>query len=106
LGSIEKGLEFVSEPAVSFSIERIAPSAEKYVRRLSRKRQETVAEAFEHLCHVSPFHHPNPTVIRALKGKYKGLWRYRIGDIRIIYEVDKEKRTIRIVAIDNRGSVY
>ncbi len=89
-----------------FSIERIAPSAERYMRRLPRKRQEAVAEAFEHLCSVSPFRHPNPTVIILLKGKYKGLWRYRIGNIRIIYDVDKEQRTIRIVAIDHRGNIY
>ncbi len=92
--------------AIPFSIERIAPSAEKYIRRLARKRQQAIAEAFEHLCNISPFRHPNPTVIRPLKGKYKGLWRYRIGDIRIIYDVDKKQRTIRIVTIDNRGNVY
>ena len=57
----------MTEPA-SFSIERIAPSAEKYLRRLPRKRQEAIAEAFEHLCNVSPFRHLNPTVIKPLKG--------------------------------------
>ena len=80
--------------------------AEKFLRRAPRKRQEVIADAFDHLCNVSPFRHSNPTVIKPLKGKYKGLWRYRVGQIRIIYDVDKEKRTIRIVAIDNRGDVY
>jgi mRNA interferase RelE/StbE len=106
LDGIEKGLESVTEPDVSFSIERIAPSAERYLRHLPRKRQEAIAEAFEHLCSVSPFHHPNPTTIKPLKGKYKGLWRYRVGNIRIIYDVDRERRTIRIIAIDSRGDVY
>lgn len=96
----------MTEPAASFSIARIAPSAEKYLRRLPRKRQEAIAAAFEHLCNVSPFHHSNPTVIKPLKGKYKGLWRYRTGNIRVIYDVDKEQRTIRIIAIDSRGNVY
>lgn len=94
------------EPDVSFSIEQIAASAEKYISRLPRKRQEAIAAAFDHLCNVSPFQHPNPTVIKSLKGKYKGLWRYRVGDVRIIYDVDKKKRTIRIIAIDSRGNVY
>ncbi len=94
------------EPDVPFSIEQIAASAEKYIRRLPPKRQKAIAAAFNHLCNVSPFQHPNPTVIKTLKGKYKGLWRYRVGDLRIIYDVDKEQRTIRIIAIDNRGNVY
>jgi mRNA interferase RelE/StbE len=90
----------------SFSIERISPRAANYLRRLPRDHQEAVAEAFDYLCNISPFHHSNPTVIRPLKGKYKGQWRYRIGKIRIVYSVNNESRTIRITAIDNRGDVY
>lgn len=63
----------MTEPT-AFSIERIAPSAESYLRRLPRHLQEAIAQAFDHLCNVSPFRHPNPTVIRPLKGKYKGQW--------------------------------
>ena len=57
-------------------------------------------------CNESPFHHPNPTVIKPLRGPRKGQWRYRLGDIRIVYTVDQEARTIQIVAIDTRGDVY
>ena len=93
------------DDARSFSIEYIASSAAKFLKRQPRKRQEAIARAFEHLL-VSPLSHPNPTVIKPLKGKYKGMWRYRIGSIRIIYSVDIKKRTIHIAAIDNRGDVY
>lgn len=89
-----------------FSIERIAPTAVNYLRRLSPKQQKAIAEAFDYLCNVSPFHHSNPTTIRPLKGKYKGQWRYRIGKLRIVYSVNQDNRTIRITAIDNRGDVY
>ncbi len=92
--------------AIPFVIERISQNAASYLKRLPRKRQESIAQVFEHLCHGSPFQHPNPTVIKPLKGEYKGLWRYRIGDIRIIYEVDQINQTISIIAIDNRGNVY
>jgi mRNA interferase RelE/StbE len=92
--------------STSFSIERIAPQAESYLRRLPRHRQEAISRAFDHLCNVSPFRHPNPNVIRPLKGNRKGQWRYRIGDIRIVYTIDQERRVIRIVAIDARGDVY
>ena len=76
------------------------------MRRLPRKQQEAIARAFDYLCSVSPFHHPNPTVIKTLRGRYEGLWRYRIGDIRIVYAVDRAERTIQIIAIDTRGDVY
>ncbi|MDM8549776.1 type II toxin-antitoxin system RelE/ParE family toxin [Desulfobacterales bacterium HSG2] len=89
----------------SYSIKRIASGATKYLRRLSRKQQEAIAQAFDHLC-ISPFRHPNPTVIKSLKGNYKGLWRYRIGNIRIIYAVDEKERTIQVTSIDTRGDVY
>jgi mRNA interferase RelE/StbE len=89
-----------------FTIERIAPGAANYLRRLPRRKQEAVAEAFDFLCRVSPFHHPNPTVIKPLKGPRKGQWRYRLGDLRIVYTVDEARRAIHVVAIDSRGDVY
>jgi mRNA interferase RelE/StbE len=95
----------MTEADSSVAIERVAPSAEKYMRRLPRKEKEAVAEIFEYLCR-SPFRHPNPTVIKPLKGQYKGLWRYRKGQLRIIYEVNKEQRAVYIIAIAHRGSAY
>jgi mRNA interferase RelE/StbE len=89
-----------------FSIERIAPGAASYLRRLPPQQQRAVAEAFDYLCQISPFHHSSPTTIKPLKGKYQGQWRYRIGKLRIVYSVNKDSRTIRITAIDNRGDVY
>ena len=55
---------------------------------------------------TSPFHHENPTTIRRLRGRTKERYRYRIGDIRFIYRVDRDKQLIRIVQIDNRGDIY
>lgn len=89
-----------------FEIDRVSPKAESYLRRLPRQQQKAIANAFNHLCTISPFRHPNPTVIKPLRGPRKGQWRYRIGAIRIVYTVDKETRTIQIVAIDTRGDVY
>jgi mRNA interferase RelE/StbE len=89
-----------------FTIGHISTRAASYLRRLPRQDQQAVARALDHLSNNSPFHHPNPTVIKPLRGPRKGQWRYRLGDIRIIYTVDRETRTIQIVAIDTRGDVY
>lgn len=93
------------EAATPYAITHIARRAARYLRRLPRPQQESVGGAFKHLCE-SPRRHANPTVIRPLKGKYEGLWRYRLGDLRIVYAVHQEDRTISIVAIDQRGDVY
>lgn len=89
-----------------YTIERIAPRAANYLRRLPRQQQEAVAQAFEYICTVSPFRHSNPTTIKPLKGKYKGKWRYRVGNLRIVYTVNATQRTVSVIEIDNRGDVY
>jgi mRNA interferase RelE/StbE len=49
----------------------------------------------------------NPVSLgKPLKGMFKGLFRYRIGDIRIIYTLDHETETIFILKIGDRKNVY
>jgi mRNA interferase RelE/StbE len=44
--------------------------------------------------------------IKMLAGKWKGFMRMRIGKIRIIFRIDKEKQELLVYAIDFRGKVY
>ena len=46
----------------------------------------------------------NPDAGEALKGEYKGLFRLRVGDYRVIYA--KTKAGVLIVRIGIRGNVY
>lgn len=43
---------------------------------------------------------------KALVGKYSGLYRYRYGDYRIIYEIDKTNKILIINRIGHRSDVY
>ena len=43
---------------------------------------------------------------KALKGVYAGLWRYRIGDYRIICEINDDKLIILTLTVGHRSSVY
>lgn len=43
---------------------------------------------------------------KALVGQYKGLYRYRYGDYRILYEIDADNRLIIINRIGNRKEIY
>jgi mRNA interferase RelE/StbE len=42
----------------------------------------------------------------ALKGMFKGLYRYRVGDYRVIYAIDESESTILILKVGDRKSVY
>ena len=88
-----------------YTLEPLPSKAENFIRRLDRETQERINFAFEYIA-GSPFQHENPTTIKRLRGKKKGFYRYRIGSIRFIYRVDRNKRLIRIVQIDNRGDIY
>lgn len=41
-----------------------------------------------------------------LTGNFRGLYRYRVGDYRLIYVVDMEEKTIKILRIGHRKDVY
>ena len=48
----------------------------------------------------------DPKAGRPLSGPYKGLWKYRIGDYRIIYSIEDKAITILVLRIRNRKDVY
>ncbi|WP_341757685.1 type II toxin-antitoxin system RelE/ParE family toxin [Candidatus Tisiphia endosymbiont of Ditula angustiorana] len=43
---------------------------------------------------------------KPLIGKYKGLYRYRYGDYRILYEIDLENNLLIINKIGHRSNIY
>ena len=51
----------------------------------------------------NPFFGPN---IKRLKGKYSDYYRYRIGDYRLFYRIEKEKVTVFIIEMIHRKKAY
>ena len=88
-----------------YTLAPLPRKVENFIKRLNRETQVRVNVAFEYIVH-SPFRHENPTTIKPLRGRKKGLYRYRIGDLRFIYQVDRGGRLIHIVQIDTRGNIY
>lgn len=43
---------------------------------------------------------------KPLVGNYSGMWRYRVGDYRIMAEIEDETITIYIVNIGHRKNIY
>ncbi|MCX8506246.1 MAG: type II toxin-antitoxin system RelE/ParE family toxin [Alphaproteobacteria bacterium] len=54
---------------------------------------------------ISP--HPNPLAIsKSMKSKFHGARRFRVGDYRILAEIDDESKIITIYQIGHRSTVY
>ena len=61
-----------------------------------------LAKIFE-ILEQTPYQHPN---IKALQGKWKGYYRYRLGDYRIIYEIDEQIIQVIVIKIAHRSKIY
>ena len=88
-----------------YTLEPLPRKVENFIKRRDQTTQERINAAFEYITY-SPFHHENPTTIRQLQARKRDHYRYRIGNIRFIYRVDRDNQRIRIVQIDNRGDIY
>ncbi len=51
----------------------------------------------------NPYFGPN---IKKLKGEYRELYRYKIGEYRLFYKVSEETVIIFIIDIENRKDAY
>jgi mRNA interferase RelE/StbE len=48
----------------------------------------------------------NPECGEPLLRELKGLWKYRVRRYRIVYAIDRKSRTIRLMAVGHRRSIY
>jgi len=43
---------------------------------------------------------------KALQGEFRGLWRYRVGDYRLICEIRENELVILVLEIGHRKNIY
>ena len=48
----------------------------------------------------------NPHCGEPLRGELEGMWKYRVRRFRIVYEVERTPRTVRLLAVAPRREVY
>ena len=77
-------------------------NAAKYYRDADKKVQGRIRTAIDIIL-GNPRYHVH---IKKLEGDLKDMYRYRLGNLRILYEVHEDIKSIRIKAIETRGSVY
>jgi mRNA interferase RelE/StbE len=71
------------------------------------KLDRTAQKSIHHFLRerLSPSNNPRPWG-RALQGEKRGLWRYRVGDYRLICDIRDEKITILVLELGHRKDVY
>ncbi len=82
----------------------LSKEAAKAYRKMDESTRKRIDKALDAIG-VNPFdveHHD----IKPLHGPLKGLWRYRVGRLRIVYRVNKEAEEVQIVTIRARGEAY
>ncbi len=82
---------------------RISNIAERQLRKLDRPVQKRVLDWLDDRIEgcKNPRHFGEP-----LRGDYAELWRYRVGDYRILCEIQDQKVVVLVLTIGHRRQVY
>jgi mRNA interferase RelE/StbE len=80
----------------------LLPKAEKTFARADAPLARKLAKCFASL-EIDPLQHPNA---KSLTGPLKGLFRFRAGDHRIVYQIDAARKTVYVVRIAHRKEAY
>lgn len=75
-----------------------SPAAEA-LRHLPPDIKRAVKSALRVLC-------ADPAAGEPLQNELEGLWKYRVRRFRLVYKVDRNGKTIDIIAIGERRSIY
>jgi mRNA interferase RelE/StbE len=74
----------------------ITRTATRQITKLDRTAQKSIQRFLRQ--RLSPADNPRQWG-RALQGEKRGLWRYRVGDYRLICDIQDEKITILVLAL-------
>lgn len=82
---------------------RLSEEARHQVKRLDKTTANRILDFLDH--RIAPSERPRQLGI-AMQGRYRGYWRYRVGDYRIICDIQDEVVTVLVLTIGHRKNVY
>lgn len=85
----------------NFAVEFL-PSAIKELAALPRKEQEAISRVIDGLAE-NPF---SPGAKKLQGKKNPPCWRVRVGDYRVIYQIQKKEVVVLVVKVAHRREVY
>lgn len=81
----------------------ITRTATKQITRLDRQAQKSIQRFLRE--RLTPADDPRQWG-KPLHGEKRGLWRYRVGDYRLICDIQDEKIIILVLELGHRKDVY
>lgn len=82
---------------------KLLPNTERQLEKLDRQTQKKVLSFLYK--RILPSNNPRQFG-KALTGRLNGYWSYRVGDYRILADIQDHQLTIVAVSIDHRRQVY
>ncbi len=79
----------------------ITGEAEKELSRIDKPATKRIIRYLRERVSVDP-----RSLGKSLRGDLSGLWRYRVGDYRVICELYDEKVSVLVIRIGHRKDVY
>ncbi|MBA3751216.1 type II toxin-antitoxin system RelE/ParE family toxin [Candidatus Dependentiae bacterium] len=86
---------------IKYCIRYLQDVVDKQIKSLSSTAQDLIKRAIEELLMTDPISFGKP-----LRYTLKGYRRLRVGDYRIVYRIEAEIKTVTIVAIKHRKTIY
>ncbi|MCK4316341.1 MAG: type II toxin-antitoxin system RelE/ParE family toxin [Anaerolineae bacterium] len=77
------------------------PDVAKDLKGLDRSIRQRVLDKIQWL-----LEHIEETQHKPLTAQWEGMYRVRVGDYRVIYEIDRKHRRIIIYAVGHRREIY
>ena len=88
---------------MAFEIE-FDPEAVKDLKKLDRQIQQRLLEFLK--LRVGPLEDPRSIGEALAGGKLGAYWKYRVGDWRIICDIQDRRIVVRVLRIGNRRDIY
>jgi mRNA-degrading endonuclease RelE of RelBE toxin-antitoxin system len=82
----------------------VSPSFRKSFKRISREEQLKISQKLEEIL-ISPLN-VKSNKCKPLSNDKKGLWRYRMGKYRVLYEPDVSHKDLIFINIGTRDDIY
>ena len=82
---------------------KITPTFDKDIKKLNRQIAKRIVEKIEWLAR-----HPEllRSSIKHMPKDLEGLQKYRVGDWRVLFWVDRQKKEMTLYGVDHRGAIY
>lgn len=79
----------------------IRKQALKELEHLSKRENQQIIKAIDELAE-----NPRPHGCKKLKGEMEYMWRIRVGNYRVLYQIDDGLRIVEIRKIGHRKDIY